>query len=156
MQQFLILALIACQLFQSIRMLSQVIHQTSSQWYTKKLNQKFGSQPSKEKSVGERKFENELKHIQDELNEIINNLKNAFGKRFSKNLVRVIEKNKKDYEKDLLIHVELFNTFQGFFTCLCNGLKHHFQINLAKFEQAYKSFSDWYLKSFQDLKQRQI
>ena len=40
----------------------------------------------------ERKFENELNHIQEELNEVIGKLKLDFAKKFSKNLSRIYER----------------------------------------------------------------
>ena len=47
----------------------------------------------------ERRFENELKHIQDELNEIVTKLRVDVAKKLSKNLTRVAEKQKADYLK---------------------------------------------------------
>lgn len=77
-------------------MITQVISQTASQWYARKLQQTYGGTQSKEKMIHERKFENELKHLQDELNEIANKLKLDFSKKLSKNLSRVVEKQKTD------------------------------------------------------------
>lgn len=64
----------------------------------------------------ERRFENELKHVQDELNEIVTKLRVDVAKKLSKNLTRVAEKQKADYLKSdtMLASVETFSSFFNF------------------------------------------
>ena len=61
----------------------------------------------------ERRFENELKHVQDELNEISTKLRMDVAKKVSKNFGRVIEKQKSDFLKNegVLASVESFRSF---------------------------------------------
>jgi len=61
----------------------------------------------------ERRFENELKHVQDELNEILTKLRMDVAKKVSKNFGRVIEKQKSDFLKNegVLASVESFRSF---------------------------------------------
>lgn len=60
----------------------------------------------------ERKFENELKHVQDELNEISTKLRMDVAKKVSKNFGRVVDKQKSDFLKNegLLASVESFRS----------------------------------------------
>jgi hypothetical protein len=61
----------------------------------------------------ERRFENELKHVQDELNEISTKLRMDVAKKVSKNFGRVVEKQKSDFLKNegVLASVEIFRSF---------------------------------------------
>ena len=61
----------------------------------------------------ERRFENELKHVQDELNEISTKLRMDVAKKVSKNFGRVVEKQKSDFLKNegVLASVESFRSF---------------------------------------------
>jgi hypothetical protein len=61
----------------------------------------------------ERRFENELKHVQDELNEISTKLRMDVAKKVSKNFGRVVDKQKSDFLKNegVLASVESFRSF---------------------------------------------
>lgn len=135
-----------------------MISQTAAQWYSRKLTQTHGSGQSKEKMILERKFENELKHVQDELNEVVSKLKLDFSKKISKNLARVCERQKSDFAKpdQVLVSIDSFRSFYGFMGYVSNGLKLHLQFNTTKFDQVHKQYLDWYVRSFQSAKQTQL
>jgi hypothetical protein len=80
----------------------------------------------------ERKFENELKHVQDELNEITSKLRIDVAKKLAGNLGRVVEKQKSDFLKNegVLASVENFKSFYQFMGLISAGLKLHLQVNL--------------------------
>ncbi len=80
----------------------------------------------------ERKFENELKHVQDELNEITSKLRIDVAKKLAGNLGRVVEKQKSDFLKNegVLASVENFRSFYQFMGLISSGLKLHLQVNL--------------------------
>ena len=73
------------------------------------------------------------------------------AKKLSKNLTRVAEKQKADYLKSeaQLASVGNFRSFFRFLGLLSSGLKLHLQPNLAKFDQAIRTYLDWFARSFQ-------
>lgn len=87
----------------------------------------------------ERKFENELKHIQDELADIQTKLRLDLGKKVTKNVSRIFERQKSDFTKQDSLPTTLnFRAFHSFVALVSSGLKLHLQLNLTKLDSSHR------------------
>ena len=94
-----------------------------------------------------------MKHIADELDEIIGKLKIDFTKKLNKNLSRIYDRQK---QGEQLPAVESFHPVHVFMNLIANGMRHHFQLNMEKFEQTISGQQAWFVNSFHLEKESQL